>query len=267
MITDRFVRNIWAINGVIFLGFFAIAFLFAAIVFVQEWMDRDPIDEIIVGEKLEEAKDKGLALQGLEYHEPVKVYGSSGYVLPINIKTYQDPRKLSKDAGIEVALGNVITDYYTNTVNVIFLNEKLEVKKSLLDKKAFIQSFDYPIEPTPPYGYPQAPPSPPSIFHITYLIAFEDSNKNGSINLEDDFDLYISSLDGDSLEMITNNVNVSRHQFLTPNEILISYSKRDNVKEEHKRKYYAKYFIKEKKLVDLTSIDKELDIIESVLTK
>jgi hypothetical protein len=95
MITDRFVRNIWAVNGVIFLGFFVLVSVIALVVWIKELTDNDYSDQIIVGEELQQAKDKGLALQGLSYSAPISIYGSRGYVLPVHIRTYSDPKTIS----------------------------------------------------------------------------------------------------------------------------------------------------------------------------
>jgi hypothetical protein len=264
MITDRFVRNIWAVNGVIFLGFFLLGFFSALVMVINEWTDDDRVDQIIVGEKLEQAKGKGLALQGLEYSTPFRVYRSTGYVLPVQIRTYVDPKKISDTFGYD-SRHKLRVERRGNTVNVIFLDENFQVERTLLDRKAFINTFDYPTPPNYGDNYPSRFDT--TVHHIVYDIAFEDSDKNGAIDEEDDSDLYISDLDGANLIKVSNNVAIQSYEFRTGNVILFSYHKRDDTPEEHKRKYFARYFIKEKKNEELTSIDKELDTIEAILTK
>jgi hypothetical protein len=136
----------------------------------------------------------------------------------------------------------------------------------LLDRKAFINTFDYPSHPQ---NYSNEYPAgfDTTIHYIIYKIAFEDSDKNGTIDGEDNSDLYVSDLDGANLIKVSNNVTIMEHQLRADNVILFSYHKRDDVPVEHKRKYFARYFIKEKKLEELTSIDQALNNIEAILTK
>ncbi len=271
MITDRFVRTIWAINGVIFLGFFVLVSGIALVAWIGDMLDNDQPNQVIVGEKLEQAKDKGLALQGISYSEPFSIYGSTGYVLPVHIRTYSDPKTIndSFDFGSREKL-KANRDYYGygdgNIVNIIFLDKNLRSIRTLLDRKAFINTFKYPSHPRN-YADEYSRVSDTTIHHIIYKIAFEDSDKNGTIDRDDNSDLYISDLDGESLIKVSNNVTVSDQQFRTGNVIVFSYYKRDDLADEHKRKYFARYFIKEKRLEELTSIDQALNNIEAILTK
>jgi hypothetical protein len=258
MITDRFLRNIWAINGVIFLGFFILLFIAAAIAFVSEsdWF-RDNPDEIIVGEKLEEAKEKGLALQGIEYGSPARIYGSDHYLLTVSPKTYETPKEFTMDLSSKKVLYG---EAGLSVINVIFLDSHLNVTNTLTDKKIFISEIHYPSRDFEYY-------SDTVQRHISYKISTADTNNDESINALDDEDLYISDLDGKNLRQITKGVNVVEYSFENRNQILIQYTKRNEEPEEHKRAFFAIYSIKENKLEDLTSLENALDNVERILAK
>jgi hypothetical protein len=258
MITDRFLRNIWAINGVIFLGFFILLFILAAIVFVKEsgWWRNNP-DEIIVGEKLEEAREKGLALQGIEYGSPVHIHGSDHYLLTVSPKTYETPKEFTMDLSSK----NVIYGGAgLSVINVVFLDSHLNVTNILTDKKIFITEIHYPSHEFEYY-------SDTVQRNISYKIATADTNNDGSINSVDDEDLFISDLDGKNLRQITKDVNLVEYSFENRDQILIQYTKRNDEPEEHKRAFFAIYSIKENKLEDLTSLENALDNIERILAK
>jgi hypothetical protein len=257
MITDRFLRNIWAINGVIFLGFFILLLIVAAIAFVSEfgWFRNNP--EIIVGEKLEEARERGLALQGIEYGSPVRIYGSDHYLLTVSPKTYETP----KDFTMDLSSKNVVyNEAGLSVINVIFLDSHLNVTNTLTDKKILISEIHYPSND---FGYY----SDTMQRHISYKMATADTNSDGSINAVDDEDLYISDFDGKNLRQITKGVNVVGYSFENRDHMLIQYKKRNDEPEEHKRAFFAIYSIKENKLEDLTSLEKALDNVEKTLVK
>lgn len=107
----------------------------------------------------------------------------------------------------------------------------------------------------------------PTQQHITYLIGFEDTNKDGLLDSEDKSDLYISSLRGENLTKVTTEVDVLNHSFINDNQILIKYITRNETRREHKREYFAKYSIKEKRLEELTSLHTALDELEKFLVK
>jgi hypothetical protein len=261
MITDRFVRNIWAVNGVIFLGFFVVSFGFAAVIFIADRFDNtDYTDELIVGEDIEEAKKKGLILQGISYGSLVKLRGSEFYILPISAKTYEEPKP-------KTLLGNSYEDAATiridgrTAINVLFLDSKFNVINTLTDKQIFISELNYPIF----QEYDTYTDS--AQHHITYQIAIADSDNDGTINFSDNDDLYISELDGSNLRQVTKNVDVIEYSFPNRNQILIAYKTRTDERDEYKRVFYAIYSIKENKLEELKSIEKALDNVRTILRK
>jgi hypothetical protein len=260
MESNRFVRILWTVNGVLL--FFA--FVFILIVTGKEIFENGSSyqqPQIIVGEELAEAKKEGLILQGLEYHTPELIDYSDFYILPVSLKTYQNPKK---NAAFEYASADI--EEIDDVVNVIFLNHDLEPVRTLLDRKAFINSMRYPGKSRYEYEY-EAEVRDTIQRHITYEIAFEDSNKDGRIDSEDYLGLYVSKPDGLEFSTITSDVNVSAYEFLDQNRILVKYTERTDEDVEHRREYFAVYNIDQKSLQKLSSLHKSLDDIEKLITQ
>lgn len=262
---SKFQRIIWSINGVLIL----IVFLLIGALVIKELFEGvyryDP-PELIVGEELQKAKEKGLILQGLEYPSPIEVYRSPWLILPVEVKTYENPKEFHKVTreSFGLASTNYYNDSYSNTVNIIFLYGNLEPVHTLLDKKAFIAVFHYPSKNH--YNYGDYEESSDTIArHITYQISFEDTNKDGLLDANDLSDLYISDFDGKNLKQITEDVNVLSHHFMDADHILIRYTKRTEEADEHKREYFARYTVSENKLADLESLHTSFDNLEKML--
>jgi hypothetical protein len=261
---EKFLKIIWSVNGVaIFL-----LLLVTGIIVLVEWLDnlnyRQPRPEVIVGQELEEAKAEGLILQGLVYESPLPIFHTDHYLLPVSVKTFDNPKRAAKKFGIGSSRDVAFTEEIDDVMNIVFLNSRLEPVSVLLDKKAFVQSFRYPSMEQ--YNY-RSDGSDTLQRHITYLIAREDSNKDGALDDDDEADLYFSTLDGKDFARITEAVDVSDYSFLNANEILISYYKRDETAKEHRTKYFARFNIVEKKLEELDALHKTLHSLETQLTQ
>jgi hypothetical protein len=256
----KFLKIIWSINGVALLIFFIfVGFTTLKDFFGSSYQEYNGV-LIDGGEELEDAKKERLLLQGLEYSHPISIYGHRGYLLPIKMRTYETPKSAEDQSDV-------------HTVNIVFFDRDMLSSHALLDKKAFIKSFRYPIHlgfaaesdwDRDPHEYRT---QDSLLRNIIYLIAFTDSNGDGSLSSEDKSDLYISELDGGDLRQITSGVDVDVYESLSPNEILISYSKREQVPDEHKTKCFAKYLIKERRLEQLQTLAETLKKIEATLTK
>lgn len=262
---SRFMKIIWSVNGILILMLFLLIGFLALRDLLRSFGTGDS-SKVIVGEELKKAKDAGLVLQGIEYDEPVRIYGSSGFFLPVRIKTYNTPKKSSPafdfDSRQKLKIERVD---YSSTVNVIFLDKDFKVTHTLLDKAAFINSYRYPSSDLSRYRHDEILDS--TIQVMTYRIAFEDSNHDGTINEDDHDDLYISTLDGHDLYRVTNGLDLIQYDFISFGRILISFTKPGDQIEEHKRKHLAVFDLKSRKFEELTSIDKEFDKIEDILTK
>lgn len=264
---NKFQRILWTVNGVIIFFTFLLVGFFLLDELTGSWFNSYSPPEVIVGEELERAKEEGLVLQGLEYEAPLSVYGSTGYILPVSLKTYNTPRpeKEEKFALDSYGYSKVRTADHYYVADILFLNANFQVTSTLLNKKAFINSFRYPTNYI--NGYGEIEISDTTMRHITYLIGFEDSNKDGLLNDADNNDLFISDLIGGNFNQVTRGVDVDAYNFINKDKVLIEYYKRDNQPQEHKRKYFAVYSIKDRKLEELNNLHKSLDDLEKVLTK
>lgn len=215
-------------------------------------------DGIILGEELETAKKDSLVLQGLKYYTPIDLYNSKNKYLPISLLTYEEEKRIKNLASV----ANDIGDSLLKFVNIIFVDENYQVITSLLKKKASILQ----IEPQRKRYKLERDELDKTVKYIAYLIAFEDSNKDGKLNSADNHDLYLSDLNGKNLKIITNSINLDRFEFTNSNsQIFIKYTDRENIREEYKKQKFAIYDIESSKLLNMSSIDKELDNLEKII--
>ena len=255
-ITNRFIKFLIILNGIMLpilvgFGIYQISKEF----FPKQ--NKEP-SGVIVGEELLEAKKDSVALQGLKYYSPRYLHNSENKYLPISLLTYEEEKRINK----LVSVANDIGDPLLKFVNVVFLDENYQVITSLLNKKASI----FKIEPQRKDYKLERNEIDETVKYIAYLIAFEDSNKDGKINSKDNHDLYLSNLSGKNLIKVTENINIDRFEFINSNsQIFIKYTNRENIREEHKKQRFAIYNIESSKLLNMSSIDKELDILEKII--
>jgi hypothetical protein len=115
----KFLKIIWSINGVALLIFLLGVGYFASKELFRSYPDYDD-DLIVSGKELEEAKSRGLTLQGLSYNTPIKLYGADIYILPVSANTFDEP----KDNYYVTSDEAVIEGNYS-LVNVGFLDKNL----------------------------------------------------------------------------------------------------------------------------------------------
>lgn len=257
MESNRFLKILWTINGVLL--FFA--FIFVLILTGKEILENGSSyerPEIIVGEELVKAKKEGLLLQGLTYDVPEQIKYSDFYILPISVETYQNSKQ---NRGYEYA--DDIQEV-EDVVNVVFLDKDLAPVRTLLDRKAFIHSMRYPGKTEHDYEEEGADTIQR---HITYEIAFEDSNKDERIDSDDNLGLYLSKPDGSDFTTISSDVDIRSYDFLDRNRILIKYTERTNEEVEHRKEYFAIFHIEQKSLKKLSALEKSLGEIEKLITQ
>ena len=213
---------------------------------------------VIVGEVLDKAKKDSVALQGLRYYSPSSLYNSKNMYIPISLLTYEEEKRLNKMA----ASANDFNEAFLKYVNVIFIDENYKVIRSLVNKKASIKQIEEQYK-TNGYNNKELDTS---VKYIAYMIAFEDSNKDGKLNSNDSHDLYISDLSGNNLKKVTSNIEVQSFQFIKGNsQIRIYYVDRNEVREEHKKRRIAFYNIEKEEFKELKSIEAELNRLEKII--
>lgn len=253
---DKALKVLWFVNGIIIFVFVSIG----AYQFISELLPRNydyTNNDLIVGERLKEAKEKGLALQGLVYQAPESIYNSTNQYIEVSAKTYEEAKLMN--LGMSSA-GNYGTALY-GAINVIFVDKDYKVIRTLLDTKADIREWKFA---RPHNSYKKEPD--PSVQNIAYEIAFEDTNKDGLLNDKDHHDLYISGLTGESLTQVTTGLYVDSFDFDNKNsQLFITYYDRTDERQEHKRKKFAIYTIANKELRFLEDLNKAIDKLESQL--
>ncbi|WP_020531663.1 hypothetical protein [Flexithrix dorotheae] len=257
---NKFIRVLFIINGLI-IPVFVLIFLG---IMVNEWIgsfNQNPEPTgIIVGEELDSAKNNNLILQGIEYGDPKMLPDSSGNYMEVFVKTYQKSRYNRK-----MAEGSSAWEYHSDhlTLNLMFFDKEYHFVRRLLSKKASIYRIQFakPSLPGPQNEIDS------TIQNILYLIAFEDSNKDGLLDSYDDHDLFISDFDGENLKKITNNIEIENFYFQNRNsEVFISYKERSDEREEYKRLKFALYNIERNSLKKLDHIEKAMDELEVLLS-
>lgn len=255
-ITNKFIKFLIILNGLML----PILVGFGIYQITKEFFPnkKNYPNGIIIGDELQEAKKDSVSLQGLKYYTPNDLYNSKNKYLPISLLTYEEEKEIYKAASVANDIGDALLKY----VNVVFLDEKYQVITSLLDRKASILK----IEPQRKNYNLERNELDKTVKYIAYLIAFEDSNKDGKLNSADNHDLYLSNLSGKNLKKVTNNINLDRFEFTNSNsQIFIKYTERENIREEHKKQKFAIYDIESSKLLNLSSIDKKLDDLEKII--
>lgn len=252
---NKFIKILIIVNGLLIPVF--VGWTVYKVAFADSYDSYEP-DGIIVGDELDKAMQDSLALQGISYEMPEQVYNSSNLYIPVSARTYEEALALKR---ISESAGDFYAGAYNN-VNVLFLDKNYKVIGSLLDRKASVNS----IQNGPDNYYNNRQEIDTTFRHLAYLIGFEDSNKDGRLNSEDDHDLYLSDLSGKNLTQVTSGVDVDQYTFIQSNtRILIRYKERNALRDEHNPIRLALYDIRARELTPLEDVHLALREIESIL--
>jgi len=200
-----------------------------------------------------------LLVQGTEYSDPVQVYNCSNHYIEVNVKTYNKPPTKSMFSGSVNFEGGGSSEYDLDLMNILFLDKEFKPIGRLLGKKAYISSTSFSTD-----HWNQKLDS--TVLNIFYRITFDDSNKDGVLNYFDNDDLYMTDLSGKDLTQITSGIEIDDYKVISNGrQVLITYHKRSDIREEYKIKRYALYDIDQKKLLYLDEINKALMDINKIL--
>jgi hypothetical protein len=258
----KFVKTLIIINGLI-VPIVLVVFLS---ILIKEFIRNSPQpyvpDAINTVNTITKDGDT-LLTQGLRYDDPESVYNSKNFIIKVMPRTYDKPKKVISNSSdyksnniLMMNESRAISGYY---VNILFLDSNYNVIARLVDKRASIESI------TIPTGYSRETVDT-TVKNIGYLIAFEDSNNDKRIDWNDNYDLYISGLDGKNLYKVTNQVDVKGFNFINHhNDIFISFTDRSDIRDEYKITRFAIFNIKTRQLQELTSVDKALFGIQKIL--
>jgi len=181
----RSLKNIiWLINGtiVLFIGLYVMYKIFENI----NWDDKDIHGGVIVGEEKEKAIKKNLELQTIRYSKPSSMLNTDYELIKIDQTDYEIPK-----AAKEVAR-RANDFHYGVTINAIIFNEKKDDYRLILDRIGCIRRLDAPFWMRDSFQTV-----------IVYDIAFEDSNNDGLISMQDRGEIFVSDLDGKNFKKIS----------------------------------------------------------------
>ena len=250
---NKFIKFLIILNGVmlpVLLGF-------AIFQIAKDFFPRQQVVQergITMSDELEETETDDIPEQGLEYGMTEGIYNSTNFMLKVSIENY---RKSEDKINMSYYSGEEYFRSYSNLINVIFLDEKYEVIRTLLDKKASISKIGMRGENYTTFGDPLK-----SYSTITYKIAFEDTNGDGKLNEDDDHDLYVSNLSGGEFTQVTTGIDVKEWSvYHETGMIFIRYAER--TQEEQKETKFASYSIKDKKFKKLNGLNGELQKIRT----
>ncbi len=251
----RLNRYLWFANGLLIFGAACVLCLALAYQFIKSLHlfspSYEPSGIIVDSQTTENAKKDSLQLQGLSYGELTAIDGSPYSYLRLYIKSYENPKKYEKESFSS-------SDYasksgYGNLVNIIFLDSSYQPIKTLLNKKADISILKEPND--------GQEPEITNILrkNIIYEIAYQDTDKNGLLNNDDDHDIYISDINGANLRQVTKNIMVSNVEIVdNTSKLLITYREKNEIPKEHQYDKFMIYDIAKQELSPLTALHKAI---------
>jgi hypothetical protein len=249
-------QTLVTINGIIIPLF--IGFALYKILDKSDNEYRGP-ESIIVGNELEKAKGDSLALQGITYETPEEIYNSTNFYLPVSVMTYEEAKELKEIASSAGDMNSSLFNFF----NIVFLDKDYKVIGQLLDRKASI-SFIHINRGR----YYQDNTVDKTVKNISYLIGFNDTNRDGKLNSLDEQDLYISDLNGQNLTQVTSKKDIIDFEFINSNsEMFIRFKDRSNIRDEYKKVKFGVYNIERGTFYELKDLEKKLLDIESKLIK
>lgn len=259
---NKFIRTLVIVNGILFPLFFVFLLYKSFFESSDNYGYGYQAESIIVGEELEKAKIDSLVLQGISYETPPKeIYNSTNMYLPISVLTYEEARQLRDDA----SRAGDFNPAWFNYFNVLFLDKDYNVIGQLLDRKGSVAE----ITINERYNYDgEKNTVDESVKNIAYRIGFDDSNKDGKLDYNDDHDLYISDLNGQNLTQVTSNKDIVDFEFIRSNsQIFIRFKDRNGLKDEYNYIKFGIYDIATASFNELKDIEKKLIDIEARLMK
>jgi hypothetical protein len=256
----KFIKTLIIINGII-IPIILVAFLISFLADRFRYSNSYNPDPVKVENLITKDGDT-LITQGLKYNSPENIYNSTNLILKIKPRDYKYPKVLDSNLpnfeGGSLAMTMEPSEF---CVNIIFLDAAYNIIGRLVDLKAAIQDI------TMPTGYDDEKIDT-TVKNIGYLIAFKDSNNDEVIDWNDNYDLYISDLNGKSLTQVTHDFDVKEYRFINSHkEIFISFTEREDIPDEHKIRRFAIYNIETNKLRNLKDIDKTLNGVQTILNK
>lgn len=198
---DRWLKRLWMVNGVLFLlflvlgvGAFLVTWLSGAFAGKNAVLAPDPT----AGAAAAAAQPRAV-----RYSPPRTIWGTKTRVVVVRYGKGQQGTRfgLGSESGSDFYSYAGDRDSDGPVVNLVFLSGTAP-GRVLLDKPAYVGSFDYPSSKSDSLQR-----------WLTYRIAFEDINTDGRLDADDRGDLYVSDLDGSNLRrVLPAGMRLLRHE-------------------------------------------------------
>ena len=211
---NKFIRTLVIINGILIPIF--ILYIFGILV-VEKYEQRQ---NQIIDDSFFEPKEMVERPFEIKYSSPIKLPNSDFYYVAVE-KEYED------DYGT-IDIENSPNMVRMNTINILFLDKNFQNSGKLLSENASIKSMFIPNRKTEDSKLKK------EINNISYFIAKSDTNEDGIINRFDQHYVYLSDLNGQNLNKVTDR-KVKNYQWINDNkELLLTF---DNAKDSNKLEY------------------------------
>ena len=143
-----------------------------------------------------------------------------------------------------------------SAVNVMFVDA--DGVRLLLDRPAYIREL----------AYPSAQEDDPAVEWISYVIAFDDTDRGGSLDARDAMALYVSDLDGRNLRAVLGPpLRYRTHAALGPGRILVHALEGTGKDEERMRQRAFIYDVRAGRLAPYAAMDSAADEAGRILRR
>lgn len=254
----KFIKTLIIINGII-IPVILIAFLISFLADRFRYSNSYNPDPVKVENLITKDGDT-LITQGLKYNSPENIYNSTNFMIKVKPRNYKNPKiQVSSPPSNESRKFAMIMEPSEYYLNILFVDADYNIIGRLLDKKAAIGDITLPTGE-------DSEKVDTTIKNIGYLIAFKDSNDDKFIDWNDNYDLFISDLNGKNLIQVTHDIDIKEYRFINNHkEIFILFTSREDIPDEHRITRFAIYNIETNKLRSLNEIDKALNGVQKIL--
>ena len=217
--TNKFTRILITINGVLLIPI--LVFLMYEIVFKeltkgnQNNNDFSEYQPQIIDEEPELSED-----YKIQFSSIFKIPNSENYM----IASYKHFEKKNSYPETEIILPYTVPTY---TFNINFLDKEFNTVGKLLEKDGSIKSMYIP------YEFNNLKQVKDEIKYLSFYIAIEDTNKDGTINLSDEHFLYVTELDGKNLTKVTDK-KLKQYQWINDGEEMLLTFETEGKSESYK---------------------------------
>jgi len=229
---SKFIKILITINGILLIPI--LIFLTYEIVYKELNKSNKNVNDFnqyqpqIIEEQTELKDD-----YKIQFSSVFKIPNSENYM----IASYKYFDKKNSYPETEIILPYTIPTY---TFNLTFLDKEFNTIGKLLDKKGSIKSMYIP------YEYNRRRKVLEELKYLSFYIATEDTNKDGTINLSDEHHLYVTELNGKNLTQVTDK-KLKQYQWINDGEEMILTFETEGKLESDKLKLGI-YNVKSKKM-------------------